>query len=147
MSMLKAAMQALDFGNAVSWAKMGLRNKQTFDVFGAYIRGVELPRGGRMAIDALQGLPSRLGVGAARTGLLGFGALATWNMLPRNNTLAIPAGVGAGIGTAYGMGRIPHIAQGAKWAGGLRAAGGLLAGSLVYQGLRAAGPSEYQVNM
>ncbi|MHA2067623.1 MAG: hypothetical protein ACXABY_24940, partial [Candidatus Thorarchaeota archaeon] len=108
MSMLRSAMQALDLQNAGAWARMGLRDKQVFDVFGAYFRGAELPRAGAAAgMDALAGLQSNFGVGAMRSGLFAFGAVGAWNMLPRSNALAIPGGLGAGAGAAYMAGQTP----------------------------------------
>lgn len=144
MSLIKAAMQALDLGNAAAYAGMGLKSKQLFDVFGAYFRGVEFPKTGQMAISGLRNLASRPMVGAARAGLVGFGALAAWNMMPRHTAFAIPAGLAAGTGTGYGLGRFTQ--QFPRAGMGLRIGGGLLAGSLVYQGLRSPQPSEYQVS-
>ena len=144
MSMLQAAIRALDFGNAAAFVKMGLKSKQTFDVFGAYFRGAELPRAGSVAISELKNLASNPWVGAARAGLIAGGTLAAWQAIPRSNALAIPAGIGTSVGAYYGLGRLAEKAPG-KVGIGLRVAGGLMAGSLAYQGLRAPRQEEYRV--
>lgn len=146
MSMLQAAMRALDFGNAAKLVSMGLKSKQTFDVFGAYFRGVEFARAGQLSsISELKNLASRPWVGVARAGLVAGGALAAWQAIPRSDVLAIPAGLGTAAGSFYGLGRVTQNIPAKGAALGLRAAGGLIAGSLAYQGLRSPRPDEYRV--
>jgi hypothetical protein len=151
---------ALNLKNATRMTKMGLKRRQLGGVLGAYFRGVDVPalasnigRGGRtggvntMAMGNLNNLAAftggqgNMGTAAARIAAAAGAGIVGLNLAKGNDLVAGAAGLGAFAGTFGALGRIP----GAGGTAGtlLRGAGGLMAGSIAWQGLRGPRMSDY----
>lgn len=143
-------MKALDLKNAWTLLTMGMKERQLGKTFAAYFRGADIGSllgpgaAGADVLGQLSTLESRVGVGIARGAVMGGTALAGWSMLPRSDALAYPAGAGAGFAAWRGTEKLADWAGGGAKGFGLRAGASLFAGSLAFQGLRAARPGDFE---
>lgn len=142
---------AINLRHASRVARMGLKHRQLGGVLGAYFRGVEVPAlaanlgtsDAQAALKSFIGGTTSMGTGATRVAA-GIGAgLAGVNILGGNDVTAGIGAAGAYAGAYGALGYIPKLRTGVG--GGLaRAAGGLMAGSIAWQGLRGPRMSDYQ---
>lgn len=137
--LFRSAVAALDLSNAARMVRMGLRENQLGGVLGAYFRGATLPKLTGMApaaaVSAFRGAESNLGRGIFRGAALGLGGMAAARMTPRNDVLAGAGAAAAFAGTYRGLGAVSALTKGT---GGqiTRGAAGLMAGSMIWSGLR-----------
>ena len=141
--------------------RMGLKEKQLGGVVGAYFRGVDLPRlgsnmsavGPELMAKSLANAPGNLGVGIFRGAVAGGAGLAAWNMMPRNDILAGAGAIGAFYGGYAGLGRYTSKFARTMMGGAMGTAGeqltrgatGLMAGSMVWSGLRTQRPADFMM--
>jgi hypothetical protein len=129
----------------------GVQSGNALNAAKAYFRGVDLPdlasksSIGLQFWSNLQRKQGNWGVGAARGAILGGAGLAAWSMIPRNDTLAGTAGIGAAGAAFAGLSQFPGLTgKGNNIGLGLRAAGSFFAGSMMWQGLRENVPTDYR---
>jgi hypothetical protein len=141
-----AFTKAIDLQNSLQLLKVA-RSKGMFGgMLGAYFRGANMAKvGTAMAeggLKGMRGVTGDFGTAAARVGgAIGVGMMAS-AVVPRND---FTGGMGAlaGYGAAYGaMGMIPNLPKGAG-GGALRTIGGLVGGSIGWQGLRGSRMSDF----
>lgn len=154
----RAATEALNLGMASRLVRMGLKEGQLGGVLGAYFRGVDLPKIGagslvppELMAKALPNAPGHMGRAIFRGATAGLAGMAAYRMMPRNDIVAA-----AGAGAAF-YGGYRHLGKhGARFASRIMGRGlgetgmqvaqgvtGLMAGSMVWSGLRTQRPADF----
>ena len=145
-SIFKAAAEALDLQNSLHLFKVARSQGMMGGMLGAFFRGADMEVVGQAmaqgGLKAMGEVPGRFGHAAGRVAAAAGIGMAASAVLPRND---ITGGMGAlaGFGAGYaGVGMIPGLPTGSA-GGALRAVGGLVGGSIGWQGLRGARMSDY----
>lgn len=168
-SIFRSVANALNLGAASKVVRMGLKHNQLGGVLGAYFRGVQFPKvgitpGGLVEMGGVgatgvtlkpstflqtyAGGKGNLGRAATRIGALAAAGVVAPALLPNSDVLA-GTGAAAAFGGVYtGLGAMRGGAAGfMQGTGGMlgRGALGLMAGSMVWSGLREPRPADYMM--
>lgn len=145
-SVFKAAAEAIDLRNSLQLFRVARSKGVLGGMLGAFFRGADMTKVGQAMLsggaEAMKQVPSSFGTGFGRVAAtVGAGMLAS-AVLPRNDLVG-GMGALAGFGAGYGaMGMIPGLPTGTG-GGALRTIGGLVGGSIMWQGLRGPRMSDY----